>query len=79
MRARPIRASPGGHERRTATTVAGRRAARRREGTRGRGCGAGSALEAGPMKEAGLWARTACGRGRPVGGAGRDGGRGRPL
>lgn len=65
MRARPIRASPSGHERRTATTLVGRRAARRREGTRGRGLRRQKALW-----RRGLWEGRAYGRERPMGGAG---------
>lgn len=83
MRAWPIRASPSGHERRTATTVVGSRAARRREGTRGWGLLRLKALWRRGLW-AGLWTSAAYERGKPVGGAGlwegRGGaGRSRPL
>lgn len=69
MRARPIRASPARHERLTATTVAGCRAARRHEGTRGRGLRGGKCFRGGaygrggPVDEEGLWEGQTCWRG----------------
>lgn len=80
MRARPIRASPGGHKRRTATAVVGLRAARLREGTRGWGLRGGKRFggwayeRGGPVDQKGLWERQACGRGGAGwGGVGRGG------